>query len=210
MILSLFASGMMMAGTAASCAAPADSVAVDLREMFANGQTFSVFLESAERRREQWFEHYEAAEVPEALLERVRAVEGSWRLLVVLEDWCGDSVNTIPYVARLVDLAENLDMRVVRSDVGRPVMDMHRTPDDRAATPTLLLLDADFGEVGCFIERPRPLREWVLDNKDAMDDEALHDHVFSWYGEDAGQTTLEEVVELMERASAGDPRCDAP
>jgi len=44
-------------------------------------------------------------------------------------------------------------LRIIGSDVGRAIMNAHRTPDGRAATPTVLLIDADFTEIVKLMER---------------------------------------------------------
>ncbi|MCZ6858050.1 MAG: thioredoxin family protein, partial [Gemmatimonadetes bacterium] len=154
-----------------------------------------------------WNDHYANAQVPDALRTRVTALPGSWRLLVVAEDWCGDSANTIPYVAKLVDAAGNLDMRIINSTVGRAIMESHRTPDGRAATPTVILLTEHFEEAGCFVERPRHLQHWWLSNEDKLSRKDLLDQKYAWYAEDQGQETLEEIVAMIEAASGGDPVC---
>ncbi|MEZ4456224.1 MAG: thioredoxin family protein [Gemmatimonadales bacterium] len=93
-------------------------------------------------------------------VERLRQLAGRWRLLVVAEDWCSDSVNTLPYVARLADagsLPRDPD-HWPWLGAGRAVMESHPTPDGQATTPTMIVLDEDGREAGCFIERPAALR----------------------------------------------------
>ncbi len=179
----------------------------DLETLYAQGKTYVEFRDAATRRVEAWNDHYANAQVPDALRTRVTALRGSWRLLVVAEDWCGDSANTIPYVAKLVDVAGNLDMRIINSTVGRAIMESHLTPDGRAATPTVILLTEDFEEAGCFVERPRHLQHWWLSNEDKLSRKDLLDQKYAWYAEDQGQETLEEIVAMIEAAAAGDPVC---
>ena len=179
----------------------------DFGTLYAQGKTYVEFRDAATRRVEAWNDHYANAQVPDALRTRMTALRGSWRLLVVAEDWCGDSANTIPYVAKLVDVADNLDMRIINSTVGQAIMESHRTPDGRAATPTVILLTEDFEEAGCFVERPRYLQNWWLSNEDKLSREDLLDQKYAWYAEDAGQATLVEIVAMIEAAAAGTPIC---
>ncbi len=179
----------------------------DLETFYAQGKTYVEFRDAATRRVEAWNDHYANAQVPDALRTRMTALRGSWRLLVVAEDWCGDSANTIPYVAKLADVAGNLDMRIINSTVGRAIMDAHLTPDGRAATPTVILLTEDFEEVGCFVERPRVLQDWWLSNEDNLSEKDRLDQKYAWYDKDQGQTTLEGIVAMIEAATAGDPVC---
>ncbi len=186
---------------------PGDDV---LKGLYEGGVTFQTFLDEAQRRRDMWVEHYGQGTVPDGLLARARAVPGQWRLLAVAEDWCSDSVNTIPYVARLVEHVEGLEMSVIRSREGRGLMEAHPTPDGRAATPTVLLLDDQWNEAGCFVERPAPLQDWVMEHRPEYSSEKLHEHMFEWYDEDAGASTIEQVVEMLEAAAVGESRCAKP
>ncbi len=179
----------------------------ELRALYQQGETFAAFHERATRRKELWDRNY-ARTLPSALVERARAVGGSWHLLSVAIDACSDSVNTIPYLALLTDLVPGLDMRIVDSDVGRAVMEARRTPDGRAATPTVVLLDADFDDAGCFIERPKDLQAYLAENDGKISRDALFEAKMGWYDTDGGRSTVEEVVALLEAAAAGRPTCD--
>jgi len=189
-------------------AAPAQAIVLPadtLRALYEAGRPFQEFLAAARSRRDEWHLHYRAAQVPDSLLTRARAVEGTWYLLAVAEDWCGDSANTIPYLARLAERVDGLDMAVIDSRRGRGVMEARRTPDGRPATPTVLLLDAGWNEVGSLVERPAPLMEWYQAHRADMSSEDLHEHIYGWYGRDRGVSTLAQVVGMMERARAAGP-----
>ena len=194
------------------CTMPTNSVRTteDLKQLYLRGRTYIEFRDAAARRVDAWHDHYANAMVSDALRQRVNAIAGSWKLLVIAEDWCGDSANTIPYVAKLVDVATNLDMRIINSTIGRTIMERHRTPDGRTATPTVILLDANYDEAGCWVERPTKLATWFDANKSHLSETELYDRKYAWYAEDAGQETLREVVALMESASAGQPVCGRP
>jgi Thioredoxin len=178
----------------------AASGADTLRELFDSGQTYEVFLEAANRRKAMWHANTEKAQVPDSMLERAAAVPGTWHLLVVAVDGCSDSANTIPYLADLASALDGVDMRIVHPRFGDAIMNSHPTPDGRGATPTVILLNAQFEEVGAFVERPAPLQEWALANKDQLDPDQFLVEKAAWYDQDLGRTTMEEVVLLMEAA----------
>lgn len=183
--------------------APAPS----LRDLYSEGQTFQQFLAAADSKRAQWLSNYETGSVSDSLLARARAIPGSWRLLVIAEDWCGDSLNTMPYVARLVEGVPNLQMRIISSKRGRSVMKAHRTPDGRAATPTVILLDDRYRESGCWIERPAELQRWFQEKKKTLGEKELYDQKYAWYANDKGGQTVREIVEMLTHAAAGRPTC---
>ncbi len=175
--------------------------------LFNEGVTFKTFLDGAKRRKEQWEKNYAQAVVPDALLTRARAATGPWKILVVAVDGCSDSVNTIPYLAKLTDKLMGVEMRIVDSDVGRWVMDAHKTPDGRGATPTVVLLDSQDQLRGCFIERPKALQTWILGEKEKKNDDDVFTSKMSWYDDDKGMKTLGDFVAVMEAAVAGKTIC---
>jgi len=184
-------------------AAPADS---GLRVLYDGGQTYTAFLAAARSRRADWLRNTAQATVDSALVARARATGTGWRLLAVLEDGCSDSVNTIPYVAALVvALGDAAALRLVNSAAGRPVMDTHRTYDDRGATPTVILLNAAGAEVGCWVERPTPLAEWTQAERTRLSQAAFYEQKMAWYDRDRGRSTVEDIVRMLEGARPGAP-----
>ena len=99
----------------------------------------------------------------------------------------------------------------MRSREGRPVMEAYRTPDGRAATPTMVLLDENGEASGCLVEQPQPLQTWWLgEAQEIADEDARYDRKYAWYDEDAGASTTAEIVDLMRAASQGQAVCRAP
>lgn len=179
------------------------SVDDEFRALYLSGRSYADFLGGATRRAELWHGNTErATEVDPDLVRRAAAVGGTWYFLAVAVDSCSDSVSTLPYLAHLVAMVPGLEMRIVDSTAGRAVMESHRTPDGRAATPTVLLLDAGFDEAGCFIERPPELQTWILENSD-WSGQQVYEQKMDWYDEDAGHGTVEAFVEMLEAAAGG-------
>jgi hypothetical protein len=165
------------------------------------------FLAGVEARRAIWERNWTEGDVPVHVLDRARRVGGPWRILAITEDACSDSVNTVPYIALLVAALDDVELRVVDSTLGRPWMEAHRSPDGRASTPTVLVIDEADRIVGCWIEQPVALQDFWLDvvARNAMTEEV--GRKMAWYEEEAGQETLREFVEVLEAARAGTPIC---
>jgi hypothetical protein len=186
---------------------PADST---LEALYASGVDYRTFLADARARREQWVRHTERAVVPTDALDAARALRGQWRILVAAVDGCSDSVNTIPYLAALAEQVSSLELRIVPPGAGRVLMESHRTPDGRAATPTVVILDASGADVGCWVERPAQLQAMAIAARAAGTIDAFSRDKQAWYDADAGASTIREVVAVLQAAAAGAPRCDAP
>jgi hypothetical protein len=182
----------------------AEPAATDsLAALHSRGRTYAAFLAGAERRKEMWQSNTAWGKVEPALLARGRALAGPVRLLVVLEDGCSDSANTIPYLATFADsLGGVLDIRLVNSTEGKWVMERHRTADGRAATPTVVALDAEGNDVGCWVERPGALAKWMNENRSKVSGQELMDGKFAWYNSDRGMSTVAEILDMIEHPGA--------
>ena len=179
-----------------------------LHATFEKGQTFAEFVASASSRREGWLRLQKGAIVGPALIARARSVGGTWRLLVVARDGCGDSMNLVPYAARLADSVPGLSLRVVSPQDGALVARDHRTQDGRPATPTFVLLDSAGRDAGCLVELPKPLRDWTNAVRGTISDDSLHAYRTAFYARDQGVSVTTELVEVLEAARGGAPRCD--
>jgi hypothetical protein len=171
----------------------------DYLTTYIKGETFASFLDHASSRRDEWRRQYNDAVVPADLVSRMRQLPDRRLILVVAEAWCSDSVNSVPYVARLVDGApERLALRIIDSTAGRSVMNANRTPDGRSATPTLVVLRENGDLMGSWVERPRTTQVWFLERRKTMAYDAVHAELLKWYAEDAGRTTMSEIAALLE------------
>ena len=188
----------------AGCVVAQDST---LLALFNSGQSFPDFLAAAKARREGWLKMAEGARVDDALVARAKAVGGTWHLLVVAIDACGDSMNSVPYVAKLSELMPGLELRIVLPVNGRPVQDTHRSLDGRTATPTFVLLDSKGSDVGCIVELPRDIRDWAHGVRGTVSSDSLHAGIRTLYAASRGVAITTEVVEMLEAAKAGSPRC---
>ena len=173
-----------------------------MRERYLGAPEFGEMLASATKNADLWAAVWRRATVPEEFVRRVAALGGAWHLLVLSEDWCGDAVNTVPVVARLAELAPNVDLRVLARDENLDLMDAHLTGTSRSI-PVVIALDEEFNERGWWGPRPAALQQWALGPGQALEKEARYREIRSWYARDRGLTTLEEVVGMMERTSGG-------
>lgn len=168
----------------------------DLRAAWEGGIPFLRFVEQAEKNLNLWEGIYRNSTIPNWAKQGACERGQDLRLLVLVEDWCGDASNTVPILARLGDEADCLEMRVLKRDDNPTMMDRYLTNGARSI-PIVIALDQEFNERGHWGPRPRELQQWVMDNKDSMPTTELYPQVRRWYAEDKGETTLREVLELF-------------
>lgn len=165
--------------------------ALDLRAFWELGISFEQFLaESAPAHLPLWQGVYRTAVVPAWSLRP--SAPPTVRLLVLAEDWCGDAANTVPIVQKWAE-ANGVELRILRRDEHPEVMDRYLTNGSRSI-PIVIVLDAEFREVGHWGPRPAELQAWVMAHKDTMEKGARYKEVRRWYARDRGETTLKEAL----------------
>lgn len=198
---------LSLLATVVSCAPAGNAAGSDtLANLYQRGEPFPQFLVEAKARKQTWTENYALGGLSPETLARVHALTGQWRLLVIAVDRCIDSANTIPFLARMVEASNGvLEMRIVHPDQGKAVQEAHRTSDGRAATPTVILLNEAGEEVGCWVERPSELARWWNAEKPRVSESRLLEQKGEWYRKDRGQSTLRELLTMIEQAGPGRP-----
>ena len=170
------------------------------RARFERAPTFGLYLERVARNRELWHAVHERARAPEDVVAAARAIPGTWNLVALSEDWCGDAVNTLPVVARLAEAA-GWDLRVLSRDANPDLMDAHLTNGRSRSIPVVIVYDERLREVGWWGPRPGEIQSWVLGEGLAMPSPERYKVVRQWYARDRGRTTLSELLEVFPRAA---------
>lgn len=168
-----------------------------MTERFEAAQTMEQFLAGAENHRELWRAVYDRAQLEPAAVAAARALPERRRMLVLAEDWCGDAVNTVPYLARLAEaVPERLELRVLGRDDNPDLMDAHLSPAGGRAIPVVMLLDDDDYEVGWWGSRPVALQVWFDAEGRALGKEERYRRLRAWYARDRGRAVVREVLAI--------------
>ena len=170
------------------------------RQRYFAGWTFDQMIERASRNVELWKGVRARATIDEEALRRVQALGGEWHLLVLSEDWCGDAVNTLPFVDALAAATDNLDLRVIGRDDNPDLMDSHLTDVRSRSIPVVMVFDEQFIERGWWGPRPTLMQHWVLGEGQALEKTERYKEQRRWYARDHGRSTIEELVSLLESA----------
>jgi hypothetical protein len=178
-------------------AVPQAPQAINGAVIFDQGQSYEDFLAAANSRPEVWAANTKRARPSAALVDRLKAASTGLRFVVVATAACSDSVHTVPYVAVLAREA-GVPLHIVDAAIGRPIQDAFKTPDGRGATPTVAILRGD-KVVAAWVERPVALQTWMIGPATALSSADRMDRKFGWYEWDRGESTIAELVDLVER-----------
>lgn len=189
---------------------------IDYRTKWREAVPFDRWVAGVAQNAELWHGLARRARVSDAAVAAASRTGRRWKLLVLTEDWCGDAVNTVPYLARLAERAPDLELRVLGRDDHMDIMGAHRTPRPAhgtqpagwsSAIPIVILLNEGFEECGWWGPRPVDLQQWFWTDGQAVADKAeRYRHLRTWYARDRGATTLAEVTRLLAASSDGGAR----
>jgi hypothetical protein len=198
--------------TSRQATAPAPAAAISdstYAVLWRQGQTWPQFRDAIDARPQLWARVRSIVAIPDAVVQRAQAL-GTWKLMIVADDDCSDSGNSLPYIARLAELAPNLELRIVPDELGQHVKEAHRAPDGRAAFPLLVLLDDGWHDRGCWVERPAQLQWWYMTRGHLLMDSDVDSYrreKQGFYDFDHGESTLNEVLGMIEAARGGSRVC---
>lgn len=168
-----------------------------MQNRFEGAQTLSDFIASAEQNRELWQSTYARAAINDDILELARQLPAKRHLLVLVEDWCGDAFNSVPWLARVADaVADKLELRVLRRDENPDLMDRHLSPTGGRAIPVVMVLDENFEEIGWWGSRPAELQAWINEIGGSLEKAERYHQMRLWYARDRGVSTLTEVLAI--------------
>lgn len=159
-------------------------------------QTLDEYIAEDIKNHELWRTTTRLARLPAEFAERCAAIDTESQLLVLLEDWCGDAMYTVPFAQRIADANPLVSLRVLTRDGNDDLMATHLTGASRSI-PVVMRFDAHGAETGWWGPRPAPLQEWVLTEGIAMEKPERYKGVRTWYARDRGRTTVSELLQLL-------------
>lgn len=114
--------------------------------------------------------------------------------LVITEDWCGDSAQTLPVIAALSELNDNISLKIILRDTNLDLMDLYLTHGKRSI-PKFIFFDKELNEL--FDWGPRPSQAITLINdltKQGVNKQEVTKQLHLWYVKDGGFSTEKEIL----------------
>ena len=120
-------------------------------ERFAEGLTFAQYLAQMRSNKERFEKRMADAEITAADREALRGRK--LKVMVITEDWCGDALVGFPALARLVEDAPDVEMRVFLRDANPDVMDQYLKKGLYRTIPVIVFFDEQMNELARYMER---------------------------------------------------------
>ena len=146
-------------------------------------------------------------------------IEQPMHVLVMTEEWCADSLMNLPIVARIVEAAPQMDLRIFTRSEAAELNDFYiRKGNTRI--PVVTFLDEHFQEIGTWMERSQAahvkIKEWFAAHPEGLESPGKPDlsleerrrlvegaygefvaEMEGWYVDCLGQATVDELIALV-------------
>lgn len=129
------------------------------KDRFAAGLTYDQYKAGMTRNRERLEESERRVVLDEAAVRFFRALPRPLKVVALAEDWCGDVLANLPVLAVLAKAVGTLDLRVFYRDQNLDLMERWLNQGKYQSIPVFAFFDAEFRELGHWIERPASVTE---------------------------------------------------
>lgn len=139
---------------------------------------------------------YKPSEELKNVISKIRD-EQLW--IIITEEWCGDSAQTIPYIFEISKLNMLIDLKIFKRDSNLDLMDLYLTNGSRSI-PKLIAFDKNGKEL--FLWGPRPNEAQALINKLKSEGKTKDEFIAKlhfWYSKDHGKSLEKEMIELISK-----------
>src|SRR5690554_2864074 len=141
------------------------------------------------------------AKIAEAAQAAFENIEDKQTWLVISEPWCGDAAQSLPFLNKLAELSEKIDLKIVLRDDNLELMDRYLTNGGRSI-PKLIILDEDLNEIQQWGPRSEAATKLVTDYlaEHGKVDDTLKENLQVWYNKDKGVSIVGDLVSAVETA----------
>ncbi|MGM0391271.1 MAG: thioredoxin family protein [Bacteroidota bacterium] len=139
------------------------------------------------------------AKVSEEAMEIFKNILEKQTWLVISEPWCGDAAQTLPFLNKISQLTENIDLKIVLRDENPELMNQFLTNGSQSI-PIVIILDANMNVSETFGPRSKAATKLVIEYKaeHGVIDDAFKEILQVWYNNDKGVSVVNDILESLE------------
>lgn len=123
----------------------------------------------------------------------IKSIKNKQYWVVITEDWCGDSAQSLPYLYFITKLNTLIDIKIIYRDENPEIIDMYLTNGSRSI-PKLIVFDHNFNELFQWGPRPSLGQNLVneLKGKGISKEQSLKE-LQIWYNKNKGEELEKEI-----------------
>ncbi len=167
-------------------------------ERFASGFLWDDYMRNSEKNLERFHENHDKFTLDEDDAGFFAAIATPLKVLILAEDWCGDVVQSLPPIVRMLEGSPSIAYRIFRRDENLDIMDRYLT-DGSKAIPYLVFMDSGLNELARWGPRPKACQAIMRDNKGRIPMEDIYPRIRSWYRQNGNGPLVKEIRDVLER-----------
>lgn len=141
-----------------------------------------------------------AAQISKKLISEVENIEGKWKWTLIVEGWCGDAAQLGPYIYKVSELSESIDLEIILRDENPEIMDDYLVDGNRSIPILICTDDNSKKELGFWGSRPKSVVNWIesykIQNPNCSPEEFKKDlHLF--YTKDKGDAINKDLYDAI-------------
>ena len=135
------------------------------------------------------------------IIDEIEKLEDNQLWMVITENWCGDSAQNLPYIAKIASLNQKIKLGIILRDSNLDIMDNYLTNGTRSI-PILVSFDEDGNELFKWGARPKAAQELVSTLKaQGFEKKYYLEKLHSWYARNKGVDIENEILLLIKKAN---------
>lgn len=170
-------------------------------ERFATGFQWSDYMADSEKNLERFHENYDEFSLEQDDAAFFSSYDTSVKVLILGEDWCGDVVQSLPPVIRLLERSPHIEYRIFKRDDHPDIMDRYLT-DGSKAIPYLVFMDQNLNELAQWGPRPTECQAIMRNNKGKIPMDDIYPQIRAWYKEHGNGPLVQEIRAILAQIAA--------
>lgn len=128
----------------------------------------------------------------------INVLKNDFTFLIIAEGWCGDAAQIVPILNKIAETSTKINLKIVLRDENPALMDQFLTNGNKAI-PKIIIVDNQNMVINSWGPRPSIANKMVLDYKEQNGslDADFKKNLQIWYNKDKGNSTQEDIVELL-------------
>ncbi len=136
-------------------------IPLTFRELYGLGCGFEEFInKDQDINREKTLEIFEAIDMDEETVHKIKNISESVYILAFAEIWCPDCMINVPALQKINDINPLIDFKILPRETYESYLADYKL-GGKVKIPTFIIFNKEFEEMGHFIEAPKVLRELV-------------------------------------------------
>ena len=125
-------------------------------------------------------------------------VKQTW--IVITENWCGDSAQILPYIAKFLETTDNIEMKIILRDDNLEFADEVIKEGNPRSIPKVLGYSENGELLFIWGARPKEAQAIVDNAKDeGKSKEEFSNELHLWYARNKGKALEDEFIALLKR-----------